>query len=118
MLTQIDSPRKNTLVYELDGYVTKEDIDYIEKGIEFTLTAYDSINLMIYINAKGEGFDTLVKEFQVSKKYIDYINKIAYIFNKNHWNFLVSIDNLSTKYKEKYFDIDAIAKAWDWIDEN
>jgi len=118
MLTQIESLREDTLVYELDGYVTNEDIDYIDRGIEFMLSKLDTINLMIYINAQGEGFDTLVKEFQVSKKYIDYINKIAYISNKNYWNFLVSIDNLSTKYKEKYFDIDAIAKAWDWIDEN
>jgi hypothetical protein len=84
MLTQIDSPRKNTLVYELDGFVTKEDIEYIDRGIEFMLSKLETINLMIYINAKGEGFDTLFKEFQVSKKYIDYINKIAFISNKNY----------------------------------
>jgi hypothetical protein len=72
---------------------------------------------MIYINAKGEGFDALFEEFHLGKKYANYINKIAFISNKNYWNLIVLIDSLSTKYKEKYFDIDEIAKAWDWIDD-
>jgi len=118
MLTQIKSLREDTLVYELDGYVTNEDIEYIDRGIEFMLSKLDTINLMIYINAKGEGFNTLFREFQLGKKYSNTINKIVFISNKNYWNLLVSIDNLSTKYKEKYFDIDNIAKAWDWIDED
>lgn len=118
MLTQIDSPRKDVLIYELDGYVTKEDIEYIDNGIEFTLFRYDTINLMIYLNAKGEGMDTLFKEFQLGVKYSKYIHKIAFIADKNYWNWFVFLDNISTKFKEKYFDVDDIAKAWDWIEDD
>ena len=118
MLTQIESPRGNTLVYELDGYVSVEDISYIEEGIKFKSSKYDVVNLMIYINAKGEGFDTLLKEFELGIKYANLIHKIAFISDKDYWNLFVYIDNLSTGYKERYFDIDSVAKAWDWIDQD
>ncbi len=117
MLTQIDSLREDTLVYELDGYITKEEIEYIEKGIEFMLTAFDKINLMVYINAKGESLSSLLEEFQLGANYANRINKIAYISNKNYWKLVIAIDNLSTQYREKYFDVTDIAKAWDWIYE-
>ncbi len=116
MLTQIDSPRKDVLVYELDGYITKDDIGYIDNGIEFTLSRYDTVNLMIYLNAKGEDLDTLFKEFRLVDKYSKYIGKIAFIADKKYWNLFVLLDNISTRYKEKYFDVDDIAKAWDWIE--
>ena len=118
MLTQIKSLREDTLVYELDGYVNKEDIECINDGIEFKLSKLDAINLMIYINAKGEGFDTLIQEFLLALKYSNDINKMAFISDKNYWKLLVTLDNMSSTYKEKYFDIDDIAKAWDWIGED
>ncbi len=115
MLTQIESPRKDVLVYELDGYVTKEDIGYIDNGLEFTLSRCDSVNLMIYLNAKGAGIDVLFKEFEIGTKYSKLIRKIAFISDKKYWHLFVLINSISTRYKEKYFDVDDIAKAWDWI---
>ena len=97
--------------------IHQEKTNYIEKGIEFKLLKFDSINLMIYINAKGEGFDSLIEELQLTIKYSNDIHKMAVISNRNYWKILVSIDNMSSKYKEKYFDIHDIAKAWDWIDD-
>jgi len=116
MLTQIDSPRKDTLVYELDGYVTEKDIIHIDNGIEFILSLYDIVNLMIYLNAKGEGLSTFIKEFQLGTKYSKYIHKIAFISDKKYWDLLVFLDNISTRYKEKYFDVDDVANAWNWIE--
>jgi hypothetical protein len=117
MLKQIDSPRKDTLVYELDGYVTKKDIKSINNSIELTLSRYDTVNLMIYLNIKKEGFNTLFKEFQLGGKYSKYIRKIAFISDKKYCNLFVFLNNISTKYKKKYFDLDHIANAWNWIEK-
>jgi len=118
MLQQIDSLRVDTLVYELDKYVTKDEITAIDEGIEFMLSEFDTINLMICINAKGESFDAFLKEFQLGLKYRNKINKIAYIADKKHWKILVAVDNFFVKFKEKYFDIDDIDNAWKWLKEN
>jgi len=118
MLTQIKSKREDTLTYELDGYITEEDVLYIAQGVEYLTQYFDSVNLMICINAKGERFSTFIKELQFGNVYANKIRKIAYVSNRYFWRFIIGIDNLSTKYQEKYFDINDVAKAWDWIEND
>jgi len=118
MIKQIDSLRVDTLVYELDEFITKEEIIIIDEGIEFMLSEIDKVNLMICINAKGESFGAFIKEFQVGMKYWNKINKIAYVADKKYWKTLVALDNLFTKFKEKYFDIDDMDNAWKWFKED
>jgi len=31
---------------------------------------------------------------------------------------VVAFDNLFTKFKEKYFDVDDMGNAWKWLKEN
>ena len=104
MLTQIESPRKDTLVYELDGYVSEEDIVHIDNGIEFTLSLYDRVNLMIYLNAKGEGLSTLIREFKLGTKYSNCIYKIAFVSDKKFSNLFMILDNFTNRYQKKYFE--------------
>lgn len=118
MLSQIESLRRDTLVYELQGFITEEEIQYIDDGIVFMLQAFKKINLMIYINAKGESFRALVKEFQLGIKYSKNINRIAFISNESYWNLLISLNNMSSRFKERCFHIDEIAEAWDWINKD
>jgi len=115
MIKEIKSPYKNTLIYELDTFISKVEIDIMEKGIQETLKHFDKVNLMINVNVAGESLGAFIKEFQMGIKYLNKINKIAYVTDKKHWETLVAIDNIFTKIKEKYFGLDDIAKAWDWI---
>jgi len=116
MLRQINSLRPDTLVYELDEFVTKDEIIDIDEGIESVLSKFDKINLMICIDIKRESFGAFIKELQVGIKYWNKINKIAYVADKKHWETLVEIDNVFTKFREKYFDIDDMDNAWKWIE--
>lgn len=116
MLRQVDSIRVDTLVYELDEFVTKEEILIIEEGIEFMLSEMDMINLMICINnTTGESFDALVKEFQLGLKYSNKINKVAYLTDNKNWKTLINIENIFTNFRIKYFNIDDIDSAWKWL---
>lgn len=115
MIHQIDSQRVDTLVYELDDFVTKDDIIVIDQGIDFMLSQIDNVNLMICINAQGESFGAFIKEFQLGVKYRNKIHKIAYVADKQNWKVLVAIDNLFTKFKERYFDVDDMDAAWKWL---
>ena len=118
MINQIDSNQVNTLVYELEDYISQYEIEIIEIGINETLKKVKKVNLILYIDVKGENFSAFIKEFQISMKYWNNINKTAYVSDKKHWKTLVAVDNFFTKRKEKYFDIDDISKAWMWIKEN
>lgn len=119
MIKELKSPYQDTLIYELDSIISQFEIDIIEKGIEETLLNYSKVNLMININVEGESLGSFIKEFSVGIKYWNKIDKIAYVGDKKkHLKFLVEIDNLFTKFKEKYFDIDEIDKAWNWLKES
>ncbi|HHC79633.1 MAG TPA: STAS/SEC14 domain-containing protein [Flavobacteriia bacterium] len=115
MIKEVKSLHTNTLVYELEEFISQYELDIIDKGIETVLKDFDTVNLMLYINVEGENLASFIKAFQLGIKYWDKINKIAYIGDKKKWKTLIAIDNIFTKFKEKYFDIDEIAKAWDWI---
>ncbi len=117
MIKEIKSPRLDTLVYEIDDIITEQEISIIGDGIEEKLKDVEKVNLMLYINVEGETFGSFVKEFQLGVKYWSKINKIAYLSNKKNWNTLIAIDNLFTKFKEKYFDIEEVDKAWEWIND-
>lgn len=118
MINQIKSLHTDTLVYELEDFISEYEIEIIDKGIGELLKKFDSVNLMLYIHVKGENVGSFIKEFQVGMKYWSKINKIAYIGDNKNWNTLVAIDNFFTKFKEKYFDIEDISEAWDWINKN
>ncbi len=50
-------------------------------------------------------------------KYWNKINKIAYIDDNKKWGSLIVLDDIFTKFKEKYFELDQIDKAWEWLSE-
>ncbi len=69
MITQIKSTHPNTLVYELDFFITYQEIDIIQKGIEQTLKNHNKVNLILDVQVKGESFSALIKELKVGLKY-------------------------------------------------
>ncbi len=118
MITQLPSPHTNTLVYELEYYINVEEIEIIAKGIDSISQKFDKINLMIYSNVKGESLASFVKEFQLGIKYWNKIDKIAFIGDHKNWKTIIAVDNLFTRFNEKYFELNDIAKAWDWLDSD
>lgn len=117
MIAEINSPHPNTLIYDIEYFITEYELDIIQKGIEETLKKYDSVNLMLYLHVEGENLSALVKEFKLGLTYWNKINKIAYICDTGYLKPLIAIDNLFTKFKEKCFTLEEVDKAWDWIND-
>ncbi len=117
MIREIKSPNPDTLVYELDDYITQYEIDIIDIGIGNVLKNFDKVNLMIYIDIKGENLGALIEMIEVELKHWNDIYKIAFIGDSKKGGALIKIENYFTKFKERYFQIDELSKAWDWINE-
>ena len=91
MIKELESQNANTLVYELEDYISQYEIEIIDKGIDALLKNRSKVNLMIAVNVKGENLGALVKEFQVGIKYWNKVNKIAYVTDKKYWKTLVGV---------------------------
>jgi hypothetical protein len=115
MIRSVKSLNVNTLVFELEEFISQYEIDIIDKAIEAKLNNFNKVNLMLFINIEGENLASFIEESLLGIKYWNKINKIAYISDKKNWKALVAIDNFFTKFKEKYFELENIAKAWNWI---
>ncbi len=119
MLTKLKSNTPNVLVYEINDFITETEIDSIEKDIEKVLEKHEKVNLMLHVNVMGENLKAFLKEFQVGIEFWNKINQIAYIGEKSKfWEALIALDNLFTKFKEKYFSIDEVEDAWEWLNKN
>lgn len=118
MIKQLKSDHPKTLIYELYDFITKDEIDKMSEGIATALQNFEKVNLMLILDVKRETLGSLIEEFQLGIKYWNRIGKIAYLANNNHLSAFVEVDNLFTKFKEKYFGLDQISEAWDWINEN
>jgi len=115
MIQRIKSPYPHILIYDLEEFISQYEIEIIDKDIEQVLKNFNKVSLMIYVNIKGENIASMIKEFQLGIKYWNKIHKIAYIGEHKNWKTLVAIDDFFTKFKEKYFELDETAKAWDWL---
>ncbi len=118
MIREINSLLPNTLVYDIEEYIKPEDLDIIDEGISAMLQSFDKVNLMLYVDVKGGSITSLVKEFSLGIKYWNKINKIAYIGDHKKWGKFIVLDDIFTKFKEKYFELEQINKAWDWLKES
>ena len=117
MIKIVESLRPDTLVYELNGFVTKDEIAAIEPDMKTIEERMGHINLVIMLNAEGESMGAILKEEQLSVKHWNKIKKIAYVGDKKWWKPVVIIDNILTKFEEKYFDVDEMEKGWKWLAE-
>lgn len=118
MIKKLKSLRPDTLVYDLTWVVGEAEIASIEPEMKKIENKYGKVKLMIGLDAKGETLPALMEEFVLGIKHWNKIDKIAFVGEKKWWKPLIAMDNLFTKFDEKYFDISQIEDAWNWLGKN
>ena len=96
--------------------LTQEDVKIIEEKATILMNTFDKINFMITLGVHEKvslkaQLETLRFAFKTWKR----IHKIAVIGNSNKEHVLVTMNNAFVPWKEKYFDIDDLAKAYSWL---
>ena len=107
----------NTITIEfVDCEIKKEDIGLIEEEIEKLKEHYQKVNLILLISHDKISAKALLATLRTAFHERKHIHKIAVIGNKGlALNVLSKIDNLIVPWKEKYFSIDNLKLAWDWL---
>jgi len=116
MINIVKSKLPNTLIAELEGNITAAELDVINTGLYNLEQKHTEVNLVVSItNVKGQSFGALVREIEYGIVHWNKLSKVAYIGDKKWWKPLVELDDVFTKFKEKYFDINEMENAIEWI---
>ncbi|WP_196888651.1 STAS/SEC14 domain-containing protein [Aureivirga sp. CE67] len=113
MIRQINSYRKDTLVYEVNNLPTNNDLIRIKNAILHKEKMHESVNLFFRINSKDSLILRYLEKFKMDLNKIDIINKVVYITKRNSSK--ISNNSIAI-FAEKYFNEKEVNKAWKWVE--
>jgi len=105
------------------GFVTEDKIDLAQfeallPEVEALITEHGRINLLFHIKSmKGYGVKEFAADVKFTVKHWNDIGKVAIVSDKDWWGVAARIDNLFTKWEERYFDSSELDKAWAWVEK-
>jgi len=116
MINIVKSKLPNTLIAELAGNITSAELDVINTGLFNLEQKNKEVNLVVSItDVNSQSFGALIRELEYGIIHWNKLNKVAYVGDKKWWKSLVELDDVFTKFKEKYFDINKMESAIEWI---
>ncbi|WP_196894614.1 SpoIIAA family protein [Aureivirga marina] len=118
MLKQINSYRKDTLVYEIDHAITNNDLLRIKNAIVNKEKKHKHVNLFIKINTSNPIINRYIQKFKIDLNELNILNKVVYLTNKPQRKASSIIDSFFTSFSEKHFDLQDANNAWKWVESD
>ncbi|ANU26680.1 STAS/SEC14 domain-containing protein [Planococcus versutus] len=118
MLSFVPSKDEETIAIEFEGTATHEDAMKIDRIIQEKFADKGKFNIYAIINnVEGPAFSGLEESMQVNMKAWHQFHKFAVISANSLPEQSAEVENLLPKLQVKYFNLDEMNDAWDWIQE-
>ena len=116
MLSFIPSQDSQTIAFEVDGTITKEDLLKLRRAIEEQFPADQKFNaLAIMQHAKLPTAKALMEEVKIDIKHWRQYNKLAVISEKNFLDTMTGLTNFLPGIQSRHFHMNEMDQAWSWI---
>ncbi|MGM0651783.1 MAG: STAS/SEC14 domain-containing protein [Bacillota bacterium] len=118
MIRIIETVDESVLEVEIEGELTRNDYDRLEKAIENKLSESEKVNMLCrIIEFSGITAKAVLSDFKLLAKYYAKIEKIAIISMKD-WAEWVAKLGAVLPMEVMYFDADETDMAWKWLLKN
>jgi len=115
MIRILETIDKSVLEVEIEGELTKEDYDRLEKAIESRLSESGKVNMLCkIIEFSGITAEAILSDFKLLAKYYDKIEKMAIVSTKQ-WAEWVAKLGAVLPMDVMHFDPDETDNAWQWL---
>ena len=120
----LDGSENNILGVEISGGYTKADVEAFNEAATKVMDAgYDKINILVKMDQMHyleSEFMAFINDARSALKYLDKFRHLAIVGDSKIEAALIKVDNMifGSKVKErieKYFMIDDLDKAWDFV---
>ena len=106
--------------FKISGKVGAEDYDVLLPKLDESISAHGKINLLVVMgDFEGfKGLDAAKDDFKFGTHQYRQVEKAAFVGEKKWQEWMVKIMNPFTRRtKERYFELDQLDDAWQWIEE-
>lgn len=117
-LTQLKTERDDVYAFEIDGQVSKEEVEEVYQVLEKAYAKHDKINLLIRIG-RYDGFDinALFSDVAYAGKLhaIKHMRRYALVGGPSWMGNLVAFFDPLFRMEAHHFSLDEETEAWNWI---
>jgi len=118
MIRKLERSKGKVIGLETEGIIDLEQFDALLPELEALIREHGRINMLFNIKSmKGYGVKEFAADVKFTVKHWNDIGKVAIVSDKEWWALAARIDNLFTKWEERYFDSADLDKAWAWVEE-
>jgi hypothetical protein len=117
-LMQLKTERDDVYAFEIDGHVSREEVDEVYKTLEQAYEKHDRINLFVRIG-RYDGFDlsALFSDVTYAGKLhaIRHMRRYAVVGGPAWMAHMIGFFNPLFRVEVRHFELDDEAEAWKWI---
>ena len=117
-LTQLKTERDDVYAFEIDGHVSREEVDVAYATLEKAYEKHDKIDLFVRIG-RYDGFDlgALFSDVTYAGKLhaIRHMRRYALVGGPDWMANMIRFFNPLFRMEVRHFELDDEAEAWRWI---
>lgn len=120
MIEILPQSSETCIGFKVSGKVIAEDYDVLLPRLDEAISAHGKINLLVVMgDFEGwAGLDAAKADFKLGTQQYRQVEKAAFVGDKKWQEWMVKImDPFTRRTDERFFDLDRLEDAWQWIKE-
>jgi len=120
MIEILPQSTANTVGFKFSGEITAEDYDVLVPKLDEAISASGKINFLVLMDDfkwRG-GLEGAKADFKFGTQQYRQVEKAAFIGEKKWHEWMVKImDPFTRRTDERFFNLDQLDEAWQWVQE-
>lgn len=121
MIEILPQSTETCIGFQVSGKVTAEDYEVLIPQLDQAIAASGKINMLVVMgDFEGwGGLDAAKADYKLGTHQYRQVEKAAFIGDKKWQEWMVKImDPFTRRTEERFFDLDQLEEAWQWVKED
>ena len=119
MVKKLSASEGRYLGYEISGIVGSDQERLWIADLEAALEMHKSVCVLLVLDHEAKwGAEAGLSDIKWVFAHMSQLDRIAVVTDEKVWKWLVTVDSQFAKLvgiKEKYFPVDELDRAWEWL---
>ncbi len=120
MIEILPESTETSIGFKVSGKIEAADYEVLVASVNEAIDKHRRVNLLALMGGyEGvKGFDTIKADFSFGTQEYRQVDKAAFVGEKTWHEWIVKImDPFTRRVDERYFELDQLDEAWEWVKE-